>query len=169
MRAERQAKELERTKAERAQREAEEQAKRVSDRQVWRRYARKHLLPPSAGPLRVALRTPFSAERNVRNFEAGPSTLPLFIYAETLLIPSTDSPSDDPNTPPVGYEPEWDFSIVTTYPRRNVDRVESGGEAIWDTVKTAGGALVAEKDERSVWGDAERASSGEDSDEEIVE
>lgn len=169
MRAERQAKELERTKAERAQREAEEKAKRISDRQEWRRYARKHLLPPSSGPIRVALRTPFGAERNIRNFTPGPSTLPLFIYAETLLIPSTDSPDTDPDSPPPGYDHEWDFQIVTTYPRRNVDRTETEGEAIWETVKAAGGALVAEKEEGSVWGDAERAAAGEDSDEEIVE
>jgi FAS-associated factor 2 len=82
------------------------------------------------------MRTPLNAERNVRSFEPGPSTVPLFIFAETLLIPKEDKVEDDPDQPPLGYEPEWDFRIVTTYPRNEVERVESGGEAVWDLAYT---------------------------------
>jgi FAS-associated factor 2 len=170
MEAEKQAKELERIKAERAEREAEEKQRRIQDRKAWRRYARKHLLPQSTGSIRVAMRTPLNAERNVRSFEPGPSTVPLFIFAETLLIPKEDKVEDDPDQPPLGYEPEWDFRIVTTYPRKEVERVESGGEAVWDLVKSAGGALVAEKEEHGSWADAEiRELNGEDSDEEVIQ
>lgn len=170
MDAQKQAAELERLKEERAARDAADKEKRIRDRKEWRRYARKHLLPPSSGSVRVAIRTPLNADRNVRNFEAGPSTLPLFVYAETLLIPATDDPADDPDSPPEGYEPEWDFKIVTTYPRKEVDRVQQGGEEVWNVVKGAGGALFAEKAEGSVWGDAEaKEINGEDSDEEVVE
>ena len=164
------AKELERIRMERAQREIEERERRISDRQLWRRYARKHLLPPSNGPIRVALRTPLNAERNIRNFESGPSTFPLFIYAETLLIPKEDKEEDDPDSPPLGYQPEYDFRIVTTYPRKEIEKRETGGEEVWELVKKAGGALVAEKEEGSVWADAEvKRLQGEDSDEEVLE
>ena len=169
MDAQKQAAELERLKSERAAKDASDKEQRIRNRKQWRRYARKHLLPPSAGPLRVALRTPLNANRNVRNFEAGPSTLPLFVYAETLLIPAADDPADDPDSPPAGYEPGWDFKIVTTYPRKEITRVEAAGEEIWDVVKGAGGALFAEKAEGSVWGEAEtRELNGDDSDEDEV-
>lgn len=168
--AARQAKELERLKAEREAKEVADKEKRIADKRAWRRYARKHLLPPSSGPIRVALRTPLNAERNVRNFEAGPSTAALFVYAETLLIPADDDPTGDPDTPPTGYQPDFDFRIVTSFPRKEVSRVETGGEAVWETVKGAGGALFAEKIEGGNWGEAEaRAINGDDSDDEILE
>ena len=155
---------------ERLVREAEEQARiskesEVENRRHWRRYARKHLLPPSGGPIRVALRVPSSSERNVRNFEPGPSTFSLFIYAETLLIPADQTPDTDPDTPPAGYTVPDDFRIVTNYPRLEIGRVESGGEGVWDQVKKAGGALFAEKKEDGSWGESESADS-DDEDEE---
>ena len=156
---------------ERLKREAEEQARKakesaVENRRDWRRYARKHLLPPSGGSIRVALRVPLSSERNVRNFEPGPSTFPLFVYAETLLIPANETPETDPDSPPAGYEVPDDFRIVTNYPRMEIGRVESGGEGIWDKVKQAGGALFAEKKEDGTWGEAESADSDESEDDE---
>lgn len=152
---------------ERLEKDREEQAQRdkanaVLNRQHWRRYARKHLLPPSAGPVRVALRVPSSSERNIRNFQPGPSTLPLFVYAETLLIPPEQTPETDPDAPPPGYTAPDDFRIVTNYPRLEIARAEEGGEAVWDKVKQAGGALFAEKKEDGNWGEAEAADSDED-------
>jgi FAS-associated factor 2 len=137
----------------------------VTNRKVWRRYARKHLLPKSEGPIRVALRVPASSERNVRNFTPGPSTLPLFVYAETLLIPSTESPESDPDQPPTGYTPPYDFRIVTNYPRKEIELVENGGEGVWETIKSAGGALFAEKKEDGTWGEAENGDSEDEDDE----
>ena len=134
----------------------------VEKRKAWRRYARKHLLPRSEGPIRVALRVPASSERNVRNFTPGPSTLPLFVYAETLLIPPLETPDTDPDQPPVGYIPPYDFRIVTNYPRKEIELVETGGEGTWDTIKSAGGALFAEKKEDGTWGEAENGDSDED-------
>jgi len=162
MQVQKQKDELARIQKERADRVQREKSDLIHKRRFWRRYARKHLLPPSFGPLRVALRTPVSAERNLRQFIPGPSTLALFIFAETLLIPPSDRPETDPDTPPEGYEPEWDFRIVTTYPRCEIQRVEGGGEGGWEAVKGAGGALFAEKVEGGAWGDAEmRERDGE--------
>jgi FAS-associated factor 2 len=170
VRVQREKEEAERVRKAREVREAEAKARAVDDRNVWRRYARKHLLPPSEGPIRVALRTPINAERNVRNFTPGPSTEALFIYAETLLIPSTYPPEDDPDTPPEGFTPPEDFRIVTAYPRKEVERIHVGAEVVWETVRQAGGAVFAEKVEGGTWCDAEiRQIRGEESDEEVVE
>lgn len=167
MQAQRQAEAAERVRKEREAREAqrivEDKAKRIQ----WRRYARKHLLPPSQGPIRVALRTPLGAERHMRQFEPSAGTEVLFVWAETLLIPSNEDEEDDPDSPPVDFEPPSDFRIVTQYPRREIERTPVGGEAGWETIKAAGGALFAEKSEGSEWGVEElRALHGEDSDEE---
>ncbi|TXT10727.1 hypothetical protein VHUM_02232 [Vanrija humicola] len=160
---------LERVQRERAEREAELQAKALADRRQWRRYARKHLLPAATGPLRVAVRTPLNAERNIRNFAPGPSTLPLFVYTETLLIPPEDDPAEDPDTPPEGYVHAWGFRLVTSFPRKEIELLEGGAEDAWATVKNAGGALFAEKIPGGDWGDAEaKLLKGEESDEEVV-
>ena len=169
MQVQKQKEEMAQIQRDRAEREEREKVDRIDKRRVWRRYARKHLLMPSSGSIRIALRTPLSAERNIRQFSPGPSTLPLFVFAETLLIPPSDSPENDPDSPPGGYEPEWDFRIVTTYPRREIERVKSVGEGEWDAVKSAGGALFAEKVDGGVWGDAEMRERDGESDEEEVE
>jgi FAS-associated factor 2 len=147
---------------EKAEREYRDKADAIALRNHWRRYARKNLLPPSAGPIRVALRVPASSERHVRNFYPGPSTLPLFIYADTLLIPAEYTPDRDPDWAPPGYTPPDDFRIVTNYPRKEIERMEEGGEAVWDTVKQAGGALFAEKKENGTWAETEGDSDEED-------
>jgi FAS-associated factor 2 len=143
---------------------------------VWRRYARRCLLPPSNGPIRVALRTPLSSERYIRNFTIpnDGSTLPLFVFAQTLLIPSTDSPESDPESPPKGFIPPWHFRIVTNYPRKEIDLIEgghSGGQAVWEEVRKAGGALFVESKEGCKWGEREKKemTGEESSDEEEVE
>lgn len=98
----------------------------------------------------------------MRNFQPGPSTLPLFIYAETLLIPADQTPESDPDSPPAGYIAPDDFRIVTNYPRLEIGRVDVGGEAVWDKVKQAGGALFAEKKEDGSWGESESADSDDE-------
>lgn len=162
--------ELERVQRERDERDAEARVKLVEDRRHWRRYARKHLLPPSAGPVRLALRTPLNADRNVYQFTPGPSTLPLFVYAETRLIPKEDDPASDPDAPPAGYEHAWGFRLVTSFPRVEIELVETGGEEVWSQLKAAGGALFAEKIPGGDWGDAElkAANGGQESDDEEI-
>lgn len=157
--------------------EVRQKQRKVLDRAEWRRYARRHLLRPSPaasaaaaasagqGTIRVAMRTPLNANRNTHHFSPGPSTEELYIYAETLLIPESDLPQDDPDHPPAGFSPPRDFIIVTSYPRKEVPRVETGGEEAWEVVKKAGGALFAEKIEGSVWGEAERGEESEDEEE----
>ncbi|WVQ81146.1 hypothetical protein IAT38_003268 [Cryptococcus sp. DSM 104549] len=178
LRVQRQKEEAERLRVAREEREAREREEHKAKRQIWRRYARKHLLPPSAGSIRVALRTPLSSERHIRQFEPGKSTLPLFIFAETLLIPASSAPADDPDEAPEGYDPlegmglpggggeGVDFVLVTAYPRKEVGLVQEGGERVWELVKGAGGALFVEKKEGRSWG---VEGEGEESDEEILE
>jgi FAS-associated factor 2 len=90
--------------------------------------------------------------------------MPLFVYAETLLIPLEDERESDPDEPPRGYEHEWAFRIVTSYPRREIERVQVGGEGVWEVVKGAGGALFAEKEQGADWG--VEASDDEDEEDE---
>ncbi|WVF65443.1 hypothetical protein IAT40_000171 [Kwoniella sp. CBS 6097] len=173
--------EMERLRKERAERELREKETYEQNRKIWRRYARKHLLPKTEASnsatgdgknVKIALRTPFSSERHLRSFNLAPpnnsSTMPLFIYVETLLIPSADTPATDPDQPPEGFEPKWDFQLVTTYPKKVIEPTDVGGEAYWDIIKNAGGTLFAEKKAGSNWG---AGVGGEDSDseEEIVE
>jgi FAS-associated factor 2 len=161
--------ELERVQRERAERDAAAKHKAVQNRREWRRYARKHLLPKSEGTVRINLRTPLNADRNIWQFTPGPSTLPLFLFAETRLIPASDLPENDPDSPPEGYEHAWGFRLVTSFPRLEIELVETGGEEVWAQVKSAGGALFAEKIPGGDWGEAElRAARGEESDDEDV-
>ncbi|ORY33083.1 hypothetical protein BCR39DRAFT_521080 [Naematelia encephala] len=171
MEARKKEEELERIRSERAEREERDRITKIEKRRIWRKYARKNLLSPSSssssGTIRVALRTPFNNQRNIRHFKPCSSTRELFIYAETLLIPDSEDPSNDPDTPPEDYEPEFDFRIVTSYPRKEVELVDDDGEIMWDLVKGAGGALFAEKLDNGNWGADQQAQ--DESDEEIVE
>ncbi|RXK38477.1 hypothetical protein M231_04242 [Tremella mesenterica] len=163
----RQAQETERLRIEREARLEKEAEQAKVNRTIWRRYARKHLLPTSSGPIRVAFRTPLGAERHMRQFETSDSTEALFIFAETLLIPSDQREEDDPDSPPEGFIPPQDFRIVTNYPRKEVERTSVGGKIAWEAVKEAGGALFAEKIEEGHWAEEElKALRGEESDEE---
>ncbi|WVQ93126.1 hypothetical protein IAU59_000190 [Kwoniella sp. CBS 9459] len=170
--------EMERVRKERAERELREKATYEQNRKIWRRYARKHLLPRTEGKggakdVKIAIRTPFSSERHIRSFNlTSPnnttSTIPLFVFVETLLIPASDTPDTDPDQAPEGFEPKWDFQLVTTYPKKVIEPTDIGGEAYWDIIKNSGGTLFAEKKAGSNWG---VGTDGEDSDsdEEIVE
>nr|ODN78242.1 hypothetical protein L203_06164 [Cryptococcus depauperatus CBS 7841] len=166
--------EAERLQKARLAEETLRQAKRQENRREWRRFARSHLLPPNKGTIRVSIRTPLSAERHIRQFQPSTSTVDLFVYAETLLISSCYPASDDPSSPPEGVDPlasegaaleeEFAFSLVTAYPRQEVQCVKQGGEAVWDMIKKNGGALFIEKKEGREW---EWRDSGEESEEEI--
>ncbi|KAK4683862.1 hypothetical protein P7C73_g6354, partial [Tremellales sp. Uapishka_1] len=165
-----QAKVAEQAKLERIASDRRAKEKQQEKQRHWRRYARSHLLPPSQGDIRVWLRTPMSSQRLIRLFDVSPSTLPLFIYAETLLIPPSEGPEDDPASPPADFEPEFPFKIFTSYPRKEIALKEAGGEEDWKVIKEAGGALFAEKCEDSQWCVRElKELHGDSSDEEEVE
>ncbi|KGB75769.1 hypothetical protein I307_05936 [Cryptococcus deuterogattii 99/473] len=195
MRVAKQKEEAERIKKEREEKERREKELIKEKRKIWRRYARKHLLPPSNGPVRVALRTPLSSERHLHHFTPSSSTLSLYIFAETLLIPASAKKEDDPDTPPEGYDPlaylsssssntiangagisdilgeeevgDWPFTLVTAYPRQTIPCVLAEGEKAWETVQKAGGAMFLEKREGYAFGLSEEEEDGE-SEEEIV-
>ncbi|TYJ56146.1 hypothetical protein B9479_003132 [Cryptococcus floricola] len=184
MRVEKQKAEAERLRAEREEREKAEKAEFVQGRQAWRRYARKHLLEPSSGPIRVALRTPFTSERHVRQFTPSSSTLPLFTFASTLLIPASHTTQDDPDSFPSspasidptfeghekgeeGEEGDWEFNLITSYPRHVIKPVRAGGEEVWELIKKSGGVLFLEKKDGREW-NVEKMGDEEEEDEEIV-
>ncbi|OXG84240.1 hypothetical protein C345_04108 [Cryptococcus neoformans A2-102-5] len=195
MRVAKQKEEAERIKKEREEKERQEKEAIKEKRKIWRRYARKHLLPPSNGPIRVALRTPLSSARHLHHFTPYSSTLPLYIFAETLLIPASAKREDDPDTPPEGYDPlaylpssssntnanavgisdilgeeevgDWPFTLVTAYPRQTIPCVLAEGEKVWEMVQKAGGAMFLEKREGYTFGLSEEDEEGE-SEEEIV-
>ncbi|WVQ73594.1 hypothetical protein IAR50_003173 [Cryptococcus sp. DSM 104548] len=183
MRVERQKAEAERLRVEREEKEKAEKARFVEGRQVWRRYARKHLVQPSSGPIRVALRTPFTSERHIRQFTPSPSTLSLFTFASTLLIPASQPASEDPDAFPTspaaidpmfgghekgeeGEEGDWEFNLITSYPRHIIKPVREGGEEVWELIKKSGGVLFLEKKDGREWN--VESSGEEDEDEEIV-
>ncbi|ELU41126.1 UBX domain-containing protein [Rhizoctonia solani AG-1 IA] len=148
------AREREREAEERAAQEAErerlkqEDEKRREhhrrDREMWRRWARKNLVPdePAQG-VRVTVRIP-SGQRRMRVFPASAPVKAIYAFVETLSIPPDQSPADDPVSPPEGYEHEWGFELATTFPRVLVPCEEE--TAVGDVEVLRGGVvLVVEK------------------------
>ncbi|CAE6461440.1 unnamed protein product [Rhizoctonia solani] len=103
---------------ERLRREDEERRERSrKDREIWRRWARRNLVPdePAEG-VRVTVRIP-SGQRRMRVFPASAPVKAIYAFVETLSIPADQSSVDDPTSPPEGYEHEWGFELATTFPR----------------------------------------------------
>ncbi|QRV78211.1 UBX (ubiquitin regulatory X) domain protein [Ceratobasidium sp. AG-Ba] len=112
--------EKEREEEERRQAKAEEgerRERRRVEKETWRRYARRALVPaePARG-VRVTVRIS-SGQRKTRTFAPSDSVEAVYIWTETLSIPPSQSPADDPQQGPAGYEHEWDFVLATTFPR----------------------------------------------------
>ncbi|KAH7338341.1 hypothetical protein B0J17DRAFT_717986 [Rhizoctonia solani] len=84
----------------------------------WRRWARRTLIPAPRGgdAAQFAVRLP-CGQRYICNLASDASLEVAHVYVETLLIPSTFSPEDDPEDPPAGYEHHWGFRLVITNPR----------------------------------------------------
>ncbi|WWC91137.1 uncharacterized protein L201_006078 [Kwoniella dendrophila CBS 6074] len=184
---------------EKIQKEREEAAKKekelyIQNKKIWRRYARKHLLPSLSSSssslgetgeegetIKVAIRTPLSSERHIKSFKLNDksSTLELFIFIETLLIPKEDLPENDPDQPPTSFENSedlnWEFQIVTSFPRKEIEPTSIKGEEYWKIIKQSGGALFVERKSGSSWGLKESKASinggeeDEESDDEIIE
>ncbi|CUA77351.1 FAS-associated factor 2 [Rhizoctonia solani] len=109
------AQEAERQRLKREEKDRRERRRR--DREVWRRWARRNLVPdePSQG-VRVTVRIP-SGQRRTRVFPPSAPVKTLYAFVETLSIPTDQSPAEDPTSPPTGYEHEWGFELATTFPR----------------------------------------------------
>jgi FAS-associated factor 2 len=152
---------------ERERRERKQNAERLKkEREEWRRWARGQLPSEPAdvkSGIRVMVRLPANSAyggRAVRIFPSETTIDSLFNWVETLFIPTSCRPEDDPQTAPGGRKiwTEEDggevIRLYTAYPRAEVTR--EGG---WKVVKDAGGSLVVE-----VASDGE-GSDGEDEDE----
>ncbi|KAG8688050.1 hypothetical protein FRC11_006167 [Ceratobasidium sp. 423] len=109
------AQEAERQRLKREEEDTRERRRR--DKDVWRRWARRNLVPaePSQG-VRVTVRIP-SGQRRMRVFPASAPVKAIYAFVETLSIPTDQNPADDPTSPPAEYEHEWGFELATTFPR----------------------------------------------------
>ena len=97
----------------------QQRAAMTEKRTQWRRYARKHLVPPepASGGLRIGVRLP-DGRRAVRRFSLEDDTAALYTFVETLLISSQDLEGDS-DTLPSGYIHE-SFALVTSFPRHEI-------------------------------------------------
>ncbi|CUA77150.1 hypothetical protein RSOLAG22IIIB_12570 [Rhizoctonia solani] len=132
------AQEAERQRLKREEEDRRERRRR--GREVWRRWARRNLVPdePSQG-VRVTVRIP-SGQRRTRVFPPSAPVKTLYAFVETLSIPTDQSPADDPTSPPTGYEHEWGFELATTFPRVVVPCEE--GVAVGDIEVLRGGVVL---------------------------
>ncbi|KEP45870.1 UBX domain protein [Rhizoctonia solani 123E] len=129
--------------AERERLKLEEEGRRERrrrDKEAWRRWARRNLVPdePSQG-VRVTVRIP-SGQRRMRVFPPSAPVQAVYAFVETLNIPNDQNPADDPTSPPVGYEHEWGFELATTFPRVVVPCEE--GVAVGDIEVLRGGVVL---------------------------
>ncbi|KAH7338362.1 hypothetical protein B0J17DRAFT_662227 [Rhizoctonia solani] len=136
------------------QEEEDRRDRRRREREVWRRWARRNLVPeePSQG-VRVTVRIP-SGQRRMRVFP--PS-------APTLSIPADQHPVDDPTSPPAGYEHEWGFELATTFPRVVVPCEE--GVIVGDVEVLRGGVVLVVEGNGDEGGDSDEDDE-DDGDEE---
>ena len=127
----------------------------------WRKYARKHLVPPepSSSGIRIGVRLP-DGRRGVRMFAPRDNVKVLYTFAECLLLPASADTRPDPDQPPAGYDHDWSLKLVTSYPRKEITQHEATLGSI-DELK-GGANLVAEMVSSSVEFDAEGDSDAED-------
>jgi FAS-associated factor 2 len=123
-----------------------EKVQRKLKRVAWRRWARRALVgtedTTSAG-IRIGVRLP-DGRRIIRRFSPKDSLTSLYAFVDTQFI-GADSPAEsDPEQPPEGYVNEWEFKLVTTYPRQEIEK-DVGGKAIGEVEGLGHGAnLVVE-------------------------
>jgi len=128
---------------ERRKREAEEVVRRAEMKMEWRRWARRALIPPDAKDgVRITVRLP-DGRRPLKNFSKDHTLLHLYAFVDVQSIPSSYPPESDPEFPPAGYEPEWDFQLASTYPRQEIPYKKSARIGEEETLKK-GGNLIAE-------------------------
>ncbi|KAJ1305126.1 hypothetical protein OPQ81_000163 [Rhizoctonia solani] len=149
--------------AERKRLKQEEQdlrERRRRDREVWRRWARRNLVPeePSQG-VRVTVRIP-SGQRRMRVFPVSAPVKAVYAFVETLSIPADQNPIDDPTSPPEGYEHEWGFELATTFPRVVVPCEE--GVVVGDVEVLRGGVVLVVEGNGEREGDSDEDEGDEE-------
>jgi FAS-associated factor 2 len=123
---------------------SEQQRVALSEKRTqWRRYARKHLVPPEpvSGGLRIGIRLP-DGKRAVRRFASEDDTTALYTFVETLLISPQDVEGDS-DAAPSGYTHEWSFALVTSFPRHEIPSLSKVPLTSIDELK-GGANLVVE-------------------------
>ena len=124
------------------QQEGARREKRKQNREAWRRWARRALVPaePTTEPsVRVTVRIA-SGQRRTRMFPASAPVEAIYAFVETLSIPSDQSPEQDPESPPAEYVHEWGFVLATTFPRVVVPCEE--GTRVGDVEVLRGGVVL---------------------------
>ncbi|KAG8791126.1 hypothetical protein FRC12_010111 [Ceratobasidium sp. 428] len=98
--------------------ESERRERKKMDKEAWRRYARRTLVPaePAGQGVRVTVRIS-SGQRRTRTFPTSTPVEAIYAWVETLSIPPDQGAGEDPDAPPSGYGYEWDFVLATTFPR----------------------------------------------------
>ncbi|KEP48120.1 hypothetical protein V565_133240 [Rhizoctonia solani 123E] len=98
-------------------REREEAAYRHAQNN-WRRWARRTLIrvPQVENVVHFAVRLP-CGQRYIGNLPLDASLEAFYLFVETLFIPPSYRPEDDPEDPPEGYEHHSGFRLVTTNSR----------------------------------------------------
>ncbi|KAJ1305144.1 hypothetical protein OPQ81_000180 [Rhizoctonia solani] len=95
-----------------------EQAAYKRAQNEWRRWARRTRIPATqaGNGVQFAVRLP-CGQRYLGNLPPDASLEVLHVLVETLLIPPSFRPEDDPEDPPEGYKHRWGFGLVTTNSR----------------------------------------------------
>jgi FAS-associated factor 2 len=155
--------------ARKAEEERQAKALRKANIAAWRRYARRALLAPEpkSDGVRIGIRMP-DGKRFVRMFDRQDTAVNVYTFVETLFVPASDDPSSDPSEPPSGYgncaEHEWTFSLVTSFPRKEIPPTK---DVVLGTLpELKGGANLALEmrdthDDYAVDSDDDRASDAE--------
>ncbi|KAH9942679.1 hypothetical protein B0H21DRAFT_520653 [Amylocystis lapponica] len=166
--------EAERAAAELARAEAQRLAWEAR-RMAWRRWARRTLVLREPRPgevgrgktIRVGVRMP-DGRRPVRFFGESDTVTALYVYVDSLFVPSHLAQDGDPERPPngrdigkaalveeitssdMGVEQWWGFKLVLAYPRREigweparrlgeVDALKGGGQVVVEMLADAPG------------------------------
>lgn len=136
-----------------AEREEEREEVRARARLAYLRFARSSLLPaepPLDDKLAVSitLRLPPTHRPFKLRFSPSTSLEHLYLWADTLTIPDSFSPADDPDSLPTEaevYDHTFCFRLATSYPRSVLELSDGDGTVGGSPVLKAGGwSLVYE-------------------------
>jgi len=142
---------------ERVQRDAAERHKRKEERILWRRFARRGVVPKevpgSKSAVRIGVRLP-NGKLVVRKFEPTDSITGLYAFVDAQMIPAQYKPEDDPTEPPAGdryagdvdtHDWEWEFKLAVAFPKSAIPWIKGSQMKIGDLEALKGGAnLVIE-------------------------
>lgn len=145
-------------KEEQMKREAAERLKKLNERTMWRRYARRMLVPQeipgSKTAVRVGIRMP-TGKLVVRKFEPTDTITGLYAFVSSQFIPANELPEDDPLEPPSGTgefgadlegrDWDWEFRLAVAFPKSVVEWKKGERTTVGGVPALKGGAnLVVE-------------------------